>query len=316
MAPQQVFRVAPPQQPPEAVAPPVVPPQKELPEALKQTTVMVDNTGVAVPMSIASQVQKQPSLPIRPSEVAPAPTNQVMSHVGPIPAPVPAKAVPIPKEEVTETTPSEAESNSAAEVTSEPVSKASTEASSSVSKESSDSTPVSSEKTDSKPKKDIEPSKEDTSKKEEPETEKLPAQEVSNVDKVDETAKQKVEKKSLPQEKTEENTSSVTPGAAPPKEPSVDTKQREYWITLFMQINPKIFTGVVGKVQKNLPKEGREGREKSVRRVPAGGSNPGPTRVPSGTPWEKFRQVSLSVAIDRVGQLRNTTCRVFWRKSL
>ena len=35
-------------------------------------------------------------------------------------------------------------------------------------------------------------------------------------------------------------------------------------------------------------------------------------RVPSGTPRE-FRQASLSVPIDRVGPLRNTTCCVFWR---
>ena len=68
--------------------------------------------------------------------------------------------------------------------------------------------------------------------------------------------------------------------------------------------NPNTFTGMVGKVRKK--EEGREGGEKHTQRAHGGrGSNLGPTacwgRVLSCTPRELFRQVSLSVALDRVG---------------
>ena len=45
------------------------------------------------------------------------------------------------------------------------------------------------------------------------------------------------------------------------------------------------------------------------------GLKPGTYRVLGDGPQfrQVFRQVSLSVAIDRVGRLRNTTCGMFWR---
>ena len=82
-----------------------------------------------------------------------------------------------------------------------------------------------------------------------------------------------------------------------------------------------LLRGWWGRCEKNyLPKEeGREGGEKKrVQRASwTRGSNLGPAayqaRVPSCTPGGLFRQASLSVPIDRVGRLRNTTCCMFWR---
>ena len=79
--------------------------------------------------------------------------------------------------------------------------------------------------------------------------------------------------------------------------------------------NLNTFTGVVRKVQKI-----QGGRKRGWRKKACGwglGLEPGMYcvlgEVPSCTPRELFRQVRLSMAIDRVGRLRNTMCSVFWR---
>ena len=64
--------------------------------------------------------------------------------------------------------------------------------------------------------------------------------------------------------------------------------------------NPNTFTGVVEKVRKIPPEGGRKGgwRKKAL----------------AARQRLETRDLSCaSVAIDRVGRLRNTTCRVFWR---
>ena len=70
-------------------------------------------------------------------------------------------------------------------------------------------------------------------------------------------------------------------------------------------------------MQKNyFPKE--EGRVEKKKACTAGAGAqvqdllPARRGSPSCTPQELFKQVSLSVAINRVGQLRNTTCGMFW----
>ena len=86
-------------------------------------------------------------------------------------------------------------------------------------------------------------------------------------------------------------------------------------------INPNTFTGLVWKVRKKLsPEEGRV-EKKNVCCAPVGVGAPtqdlprarrGST-LHSCRSWGLFRQASLSMPIDRVGRLRNTTCCVFWR---
>ena len=70
--------------------------------------------------------------------------------------------------------------------------------------------------------------------------------------------------------------------------------------------------GVVGKVQKK--EEGRV--EKKMQHARGGrGSNLGSTtckvRVPSCTLWELFRQASLSVTIDRIGDCATSHAACF-----
>ena len=63
--------------------------------------------------------------------------------------------------------------------------------------------------------------------------------------------------------------------------------------------NPNTFTGVVGKVRKNLAKEEGRVEEKSACSLAPAARNPG---LPCA-----------SVAIDKVRRLCNTTCGLFWR---
>ena len=82
--------------------------------------------------------------------------------------------------------------------------------------------------------------------------------------------------------------------------------------------NPNTFVGLVGKVRKKLsPEGGRKGGWRKKARAARPGLEPGTCRVLGEGPQLHatglFRQASLSVPIDRVGRLRNTTCCVFWR---
>ena len=82
-------------------------------------------------------------------------------------------------------------------------------------------------------------------------------------------------------------------------------------------INPNLPKGVVGKMQnkKNLP-EGEQGRvEKKLCLAHPPGLEPGTYLSLDESPQlhATERQASLSVLIDMLGRLRNTTCGVFWR---
>ena len=90
----------------------------------------------------------------------------------------------------------------------------------------------------------------------------------------------------------------------------------------YLLLTLTLLWGWWGRCKKNpylLKEEGREGGEKSASSVPAGARartqdlQRARRGVPSCMPWGLFRQASLSVPIDRVGRLRNTSCCVFWR---
>ena len=78
------------------------------------------------------------------------------------------------------------------------------------------------------------------------------------------------------------------------------------WHHRYCAINPNTFAGVVGKVQKNISPRRKEGRVEKNSRPWDRGSNQGHTpcyvRVLNCTPQELFRQVSISVAIGRLGR--------------
>ena len=82
------------------------------------------------------------------------------------------------------------------------------------------------------------------------------------------------------------------------------------------QVNPNTFGGE-GAKKKGGRKGGWEGKKARAVRPWGSGLEPGTCHVLGEGPqlhtMGLFRQASLSVPIDRVGRLRNTSCCVFWR---